>query len=353
MNTSIVMAVAEGVLLSKDPSKLSSNGGQIAITKSWAKSILGRMGFRKRKGTNAGKISVSHFEEVKEYFLADITAEVLMNDIPDELIINWDQTPLHIVPTGNWTMHQAGDKIIPVANLDDKRQITAVLAVSLTGTYLAPQLIYQGKTERCHPQVDAIPEGWDIWHSVNHWSNEVTMKRYITKVIVPYVQKTRQELKLADSHPALVIYDVFKGQTTPAIQSLLSTNHISVVLVPPNCTDKLQPLDIAINKPMKDALKAEFQAWYAAQVQKKLEEGSTPDELSIDTTMTAIKGQSLKWIISAWKSIEQRPVMGINGFRKAGILDAISSIRDDPVVENSGSATCSNAASQSVESLDD
>ena len=45
--------------------------------------------------------------------------------------------------------------------------------------------------------------------------------------------------------------------------------------------------------------------------------------------------------------------MGINGFRKAGILDAISSIRDDPVVENSGSATCSNAASQSVESLDD
>ena len=47
---------------------------------------------------------------------------------------------------------------------------------------------------------------------------------------------------------------------------------------------------------------------------------------------------------SAWKSIEQRPVMG---FRKAGILNAISSIRDDPVVENS--ISCSDAASQSVE----
>ena len=76
------------------------------------------MGYRKRKGTNAGKISVSHFKEVKEHFLADIRAEVLMNDIPDELIINWDQTPLHIILTGNWTMNKDREKIIPIANLE-------------------------------------------------------------------------------------------------------------------------------------------------------------------------------------------------------------------------------------------
>ena len=83
-----------------------------------------------------------------------------------------------------------------------------MLAVSLTGTYLSPQLIYQGKTERCHPQFNAVPDRWDIWHSTNHWSNEETMKRYITKVIVPFVQKKRKELILAESHPALVIYDL-------------------------------------------------------------------------------------------------------------------------------------------------
>ena len=150
------------------------------------------------------------------------------------------------------------------------------------------------------------------------------MKRYITKVIVPYIQRARKELHLEDSHPALVLYDVFRGQTTPAIKSLLAENHISMVLVPSHCTDKLQPLDIAINKPMKDALKDQFQSWYTVQVQKKLEEGLTPaDELTIDATMTAIKGKSLKWIISAWKSIEQRPAKATNGFRKAGILDAI------------------------------
>lgn len=257
INTRIVMAVGEGVLKARDPSKLDVHGGPVQITKGWAKSLMKRMGFSKRKGTNAGKIAVSDFEERKECFLADITAEVMMNEIPDELIINWDQTPLHIVPTGDWTMHKSGEKIIPIANLDDKRQITAVVAVTIGGHYLAPQLIYQGKPFVLIPRLHHLMNGI----SGNHWSNEETMQRYIQKVILPYVSSQRKELKLSETHPALVLFDVFKGQTTPNIKKLLEDNHVSMVLVPPNCTDKLQPLDISINKPMKDALKDQFQSW--------------------------------------------------------------------------------------------
>ena len=50
-------------------------------------------------------------------------------------------------------MHRAKEKIIPIASSDDKRQITAVLGVTMTGGYLPPQLIYKGKTLRCHPKV--------------------------------------------------------------------------------------------------------------------------------------------------------------------------------------------------------
>ena len=78
-------------------------------------------------------------------FLADSKAQVLMNDIPDELVINWDQTALPLVPTGEWTMHHAGEKMIPIAKSDDERQITAVFAASMTGEYLAPQLIFKGR----------------------------------------------------------------------------------------------------------------------------------------------------------------------------------------------------------------
>lgn len=65
-------------------------------------------------------LRVADFKMIKEVFLADITAEVLMNDIPDKLIMNWDHTGLPLVPTGQWTMHHAGDKIVPISNVDDK-----------------------------------------------------------------------------------------------------------------------------------------------------------------------------------------------------------------------------------------
>lgn len=76
-----------------------------------------------------------------------------------------------------------------------------------TGEYLPPQLIYEGKTPRCHPRVN-FPDKWDIWHTENHWSNEVTTKRYIEK---NSIARKRDALKLKKSHPALVLFDCFRG----------------------------------------------------------------------------------------------------------------------------------------------
>ena len=70
---------------------------------------------------------------------------------------------------------------------------------------------------------------------------------YIQLIIVLYVQEKRKQLRLEDLQSALVILDEFKRQTTDAVHSLLGQNNIEYVLVPPNCTDCLQPLDVSIN----------------------------------------------------------------------------------------------------------
>ena len=54
---------------------------------------------------------------------------------------------------------------------------------------------------------------------------------------------------------------------------ILEKNNIDVVYIPPNCTDRLQPMDLSINKPAKHFLKEKFQLWYAEQVVKQEEEG--------------------------------------------------------------------------------
>ena len=197
---------------------------------------------------------MAQFEECKEIFLADVAAEVIINDIPESLIINWDQTGLSIVPSGDWTTEKEGTNIVPIAHSDDKRQLTAVLAITAAGDYLLPQLLYQGKTPKCHPQV-GFPDGWDVWYSENHWSNEITMKQYIDKVIVPFFSEKRQKLKLGSTFPAAAIFDNFREQTTDAILSLLRSHNIIPIQLPANCTDKLQPLDIPSTNQWKTILK--------------------------------------------------------------------------------------------------
>ena len=56
------------------------------------------MGLVKRKVTTKAKVNVEHFEELKKGFLQDIRNIVVMDEIPNELIINLDQTGLNYVP---------------------------------------------------------------------------------------------------------------------------------------------------------------------------------------------------------------------------------------------------------------
>ena len=85
------------------------------------------------------------------------------------------------------------------------------------------------------------------------------MKDYIVKILVPYIAKKRKELKLPNVCRALVIYDKFKGQCTSAVLELLEENNIDIILVPANCTDRLQPLDIRVSKAAKNFMRDQFQ----------------------------------------------------------------------------------------------
>ena len=68
----------------------------------------------------------------------------------------------------------------------------------------------------------------------------------------------RNELKLPSDQPALVIFDVFMSQQTQSIMDLLEDNNILVVNIPANCTDRLQPMDLSINKSVKDFMRSKL-----------------------------------------------------------------------------------------------
>ena len=226
------------------------------LNRQWSQSLLQRMNFVQRKATTAkSKETKADFAERKSSLLADMAATVTMEEIPPELILNWDQTRIKIVPCSTWTMNQHGAKRVEMFGTYGKRQITAVFCGTLTGDFLPMQVIYKGKIACCHPHF-TFPSGWHITHSPKHWSTKQTMLEYMEHIIAPYVQKVRESFQPDTS--ALVIMDNFKGQITESVSSLLDQYNIHVCLLPLNTTDRLQPMDVLINKPAKDHLKKQF-----------------------------------------------------------------------------------------------
>ena len=78
--------------------------------------------------------------------------------------------------------------------------------------------------------------------------------------------------------------DALKGQTTKKIYQLLEANNVY--------TNKLQPMDLSVNKTLKDFMKEEFNEWYSSVVYETLEaENPTPADLRMAVMkLMAIKG---------------------------------------------------------------
>ena len=321
------MAAARGIILTCDRSMLEF-GGYVELNRHWAYSLLRRMNFVQRKVTTAkSKYAIADFNRLKTEFLEDVVATVEMEEIPLELILNWDQTGIRIVPSNTWTMDQQGVKRVEIGGSGDKRQITAVFCGSIVGDFLPIQLIYQGKTARCHPRFEFPPE-WDITHSPKHWSNETTMIQYIEKIIIPYINKVREST--GSNTPAMIIMDNFKGQVTAAVNSLLEANSIHVCLLPPNTTDRLQPLDISVNKPAKDFLKRKFEDWYSNEIMKQLKgrEIESAELQPINLGMPVLKELGARWIVEMAAYFGENPQIIVNGFVKAGITEALDGTID-------------------------
>ena len=126
---------------------------------------------------------------------------------------------------------------------------------------------------------------------------------------------------MSASHPALVLFDHFKEQTTEECLKVLERNHIHHVLIPENCTDRLQPLDVAVNMPVKDFMKAKFQKWYAEQVAKQLKDGEGTQP--VDMRLSIMKPLSAQWLLSMYDSFKVRRDIFQHGFERSGITDCL------------------------------
>ena len=148
--------------------------------------------------------------------------------------------------------------------------------------------------------------------------------RHVEKIILPYVQKRREDLGLPEYQNCILIFDVFKGQTTEKFLNFLEENHLAHVFVPPNLTHKFQPLDLNVNAFAKAFLKSRFQEWYSLEVTNQMKSGKRVYEIDVDTRLSRMKPIHSKWIIALYDKLRNSEEMVRQAFQSASITEALN-----------------------------
>ena len=151
----IVVAAARGLFLHSDRARLVEFGGHVELNTHWAQLFTFI--------TSKSKHMSSNFQSLKESYLSDVVTTFKMEDVPIELVLNWNQT------SSNWTMDKCGVKHVEMIGVDNKDRSRQFFCGSVLGNFLPIQLIYKEKTNRCHPKFK-FPAGWHVTHSPKHLS---------------------------------------------------------------------------------------------------------------------------------------------------------------------------------------
>ena len=99
------------------------------------------------------------YEELTFSWKRKIVQIFLEHTIHEEMILNFDQSPVGFSSTNKTSYTDKGSESVLITNVDDKCQVTATFCFSLPR-----QLMYGGLTDRCHPIVEFL-NSFHIIHS--------------------------------------------------------------------------------------------------------------------------------------------------------------------------------------------
>ena len=97
----------------------------------------------------------------------------------------------------------------------------------------------------------------------------------------------------------------------------LLEDNIDTVFVPANCTGELQPMDLSMNKSVKDFLWTKLQEWYASEVFRRYQSSDSQIEPA-KFPMSQMKPLDAEWLMQMYDHLPAHSDIIKNGFKEAG-----------------------------------
>ena len=130
ISSSIINAIANDRML------LVENGGHLSFSDSWARNIRNEMErnskkMKRRMATTCTiPVAPALLEKEKFMFQRNIITLVKKHKIPEELILNYDQTLLSYACTSKTALEVRGSKSVAIVGKGKQKQITGTFTVS-------------------------------------------------------------------------------------------------------------------------------------------------------------------------------------------------------------------------------
>ena len=302
-------------------SQLSPNAARLRIYR-WIRRH--RLSFR--RSTHKAQARHSALDKI-EHFIEYVDAIRTRFDISDDRTVNFDETNMPFGIEFKRTIAAKGSRSVPVVSPTHSGRLTAMLGCSASGEYLTPYIIFCGSTSERNGKI--IRECFnpakyglatDMLYNVQEkgWMDEERMLDFVERVWKPWTATKLDEN--GNRMLTMLILDEAGAHMTSSVRRELADLNTFVCIIPGGYTSKLQPMDVGLNKPLKDHVRYEVEAFMMENPP-----GTKPNRKFVTS-----------WISKAWGHLKQKPDIAVKTWKKIGYTGLVMtpSVGDDSSVDD-------------------
>ena len=215
-----------------------------------------KMGLSHRMATHTAQKNFHETEEESCHFIQFMKDKVSGKDPCD--IINMDQSPIPFSFHSARTLEAKGTRTVHVhVSTSDTKRVTLAVTVDASGTMLPPMIIFKGAPNGriANREFGTYPDGGHYACQKKAWMDEDMMNRWIDLVLVPW-----KDSKAPGIVPILVL-DVYRVHMMGTIVNRIQSLGIEVIHIPAGCTYLCQPVDVGVNKSIKNGMREKWEDW--------------------------------------------------------------------------------------------
>lgn len=164
--------------------------------------------------------------------------------------------------TGVSTVHECRQKVVSIKGKkqvgkmtsgERGRTITVLLCINAAGDQFIPPLFIFPRKKIIDRLKIGAPENAMFHAQDSGWMNG--------EIFLKWMQEFVKFSRPSEQKPVLLIVDGHCSHKDLQVINFARKNHVHMLSLPPHCTHKLQPLDVCVMKPFKDAYNEAASRW--------------------------------------------------------------------------------------------